>query len=284
MSPYDELRLLLGSCEDGETRKEICPHCGGGRTGELSLSITRFSSTSGAYQCKRASCAKEGWIGDRYGTHYAPVNKPKEREARIYDGTIEEISDDNVERYADKYGWTSEEVRRTGVGWSPEYQRSVWKILSPTGSVRGIELRTLNPQSRAKTLHFRHSADEWVGYVGLDRDGGAEARSGRSGSSTDGQGGQPLVAVEDLISAYRVGQVYPCAAVMGSHITFDILMDLMKVSHTIVLMLDRDATEKAEKFARRFSFLCPDFVHIPITRDLKYEDPEKIKDIIEAYR
>ena len=67
---------------------------------------------------------------------------------------------------------------------------------------------------------------------------------------------------------------------MGSHLNFEILVDLMKVSENIVLVLDRDATTKAEKFAKRFSFLCPGIVHIPITRDLKYESPEKIKDIL----
>jgi hypothetical protein len=67
---------------------------------------------------------------------------------------------------------------------------------------------------------------------------------------------------------------------MGSHLTFETLVDLMKVSEKIILCLDRDATEKAEKFAKRFSFLCPDFVHIPLTRDLKYESQASIKEIL----
>lgn len=79
---------------------------------------------------------------------------------------------------------------------------------------------------------------------------------------------------------HRVGQVYPAACIMGSHLTFETLVDLMKVSEKIILCLDRDATEKAEKFAKRFSFLCPDFVHIPLTRDLKYESQASIKEIL----
>lgn len=299
MSGYEELRLLLGACGEFETRKEICPFCHGGRSGEVSLSVTRFPSNSGAYQCKRASCGKEGWIGERYGTHYKPVVQQKEWEPRIYDGTIEELPDDIANEYANKYGWSPEEVRSSGVGWSPEYRRTVWKINSATGVVRGIELRSLNVAARAKTLHFRHSADPWVGYCGLEREVrpgagdatcAAGAQGGRSGSGAyvvggDGSGlvrptDQVLVAVEDLLSAYRVGQVYPCATIMGSHLTFETLMDLMKVSERIVLCLDRDATEKAEKFAKRFSFLCPSFVHIPLQRDLKYESPDGIREIL----
>jgi hypothetical protein len=280
VSGYEELRLLLATCQDGETRKEICPFCGGGRSKEASLSITRFDEKSGAYQCKRASCGKEGYLGGNYGTHYKPVAKAKEWEPRIYDGTIEELPDDIADEYAVKYGWTREEVRDAALGWSPEYRRTAWEIRSPTGTRRGIELRTLNGHARAKTLHFRHSADTWVGYVESDRRSGSEAQGGRSGSTEDGARNQPLVAVEDLLSAYRVAQVYPAASIMGSHLTFETLTDLMKVSERIVLCLDRDATEKAEKFAQRFMFLCPGFTHIPLQRDLKYEQAEDIKKIV----
>lgn len=273
MSPYEELRLLLTTLGEGEQRSgEVCPHCSGGRSREGSLSITRFSGFSGAYKCNRASCGKEGYIGDRIGTHYSPPVKAKEWEPRIYDGTIEEVPDDIIKQYTDKYGWSEADFRATGCGWSPEYRRTVWKVLAPTGFVRGIELRTLNPESRTKTLHYRHSADAWVGYCST---GGAVFEAGVPRSSR-----QLLIAVEDLVSAYRVAAVYPAASIMGSHLTFDTLADLMKVSENLVLCLDRDATAKAEKFAARYQFLCPGFVHIPLQRDLKYEQPDRIKEII----
>lgn len=276
MSPYEELRLLLASLVEGEQRAgEVCPFCRGGRSGERTLSISRTGPRSGAYICHRAQCGKQGYVGESYGTHYNPPQRKAEWEPRIYDGTIEEISDEQLGIYANKYGWTCDEIRRTGVGWSPEYQRSVWKVCSPTGFVRGVELRTLDPYRRNKTLHFRHSADPWVGYCGLYQGAGSRGVSGVGGQSR-----QPLVAVEDMISMHRVGQVYPAACIMGSHLTFETLVDLMKVSEKIILCLDRDATEKAEKFAKRFSFLCPDFVHIPLTRDLKYESQASIKEIL----
>lgn len=69
---------------------------------------------------------------------------------------------------------------------------------------------------------------------------------------------------------------------MGSHLTVETLIDLMKVSQNIVLCLDRDATAKAEKFAKRFAFICPGLVHVPLQRDLKYETDQQIKEIIGA--
>jgi hypothetical protein len=287
VSPYEELRLLLTTLVEGEQRSgEMCPFCRGGRSGEGSLSLVRHAVNAGAYKCNRAACGKEGYIGERYGTHYRPPAQQIKPEwaPRIYDGTIEEVPDDIIKQYSAKYGWSEEDLRASGCGWSPEYRRTTWKVCAPDGFVRGIELRTLNPQSRAKTLHFRHSADPWVGYVGVHQRTGEKDPGGRKERETAGEAllvrERCLVAVEDLLSAYRVRQVYPAASIMGSHITFETLVDLMKVSENLVLVLDRDATEKAEKFAKRYSFLCPGFVHIPITRDLKYESPEKIKEIL----
>ena len=59
-------------------------------------------------------------------------------------------------------------------------------------------------------------------------------------------------------------------------------MDLMGVSENIILCLDRDATQKAEKFAKRYAFICPGLVHVPLQQDLKYENKDRIKEIIEA--
>lgn len=287
MSAYQELRLLLAAIpEGGQGEKQICPFCSGGRSGEKSLDIVRFEGYSGAYQCKRAQCGKEGYIGERFGTHYQPPTQQiaKEWAPRIYDGTIEELPDDIIEQWPAKYGWSEADIRATGCGWSPEYRRTAWKIHSPTGALRGIELRTFDPKSRAKTLHFRHSADPWVGYVGLHREAGEGGQDGGRRAEAIGarasEHGSVIVAVEDLMSAYRVGQVYPAASIMGSHLTFETLMDLMQVSEKVVLCLDRDATTKAEKFAARYRFLCPEFVHVPLQRDLKYEQPDRIKEII----
>lgn len=263
MSPYEELRVLLALVGEGQQgEKQTCPFCGGGREREKSLDIVRFEGNSGAYQCKRANCGKEGYIGKRYGTHYTPANRPPAFRPRNFSGTIEKVPDDIAKHYTDKYGWTEREFAESGCGWSPEYNRSVWKICSPTGAIRGFELRSHRDEDRPKTLHYRHSADAWVGYYGLGERQGL------------------VVAVEDCLSAYKVGRVYPAASIMGSHLTFDMLVDLMKVSENIVLCLDRDATTKAEKFAKRFAFICPNLIHVPLQRDLKYEREEAIKEIL----
>lgn len=265
MYPYEELRLLLASMFEGEQRSgEVCPFCRGGRSGDKSLSIYKSSATSGAYSCKRAKCGKEGYIGERFGTHYTPENRNKEFQPRIYSGNVEEVPDVVREYYIAKYGFTEKDFRDSGCGWSPEYQRTVWAVTAPNHAVRGYELRSHRDEDRPKTLHYRHSPDPWVGYFGAAP-----------------TGNHVIVCVEDLISAYKVGQVYPCASLMGSHINYDIIIDLLAVSDNVVLCLDRDATTKAEKFVKRYQFICPNIVHVPLQQDLKYENKDQIKAIIE---
>jgi hypothetical protein len=263
VTPYEELRLLLSSIpEQSQGEKQLCPFCGGGRKGERSLDIFHHQGGSGAYQCKRAQCGKEGYIGDSFGTHYTPQQRPKEFEPRIFDGLAEDVPEDVREYYLRKYGWSREDFDRTGCRWSYEYHRTVWQVRAPDGTLRGIELRSHYDKDRAKTLHYRHTSEPWIGYVGVGRTQGC------------------LVAVEDLLSAHRVSSVYPAASIMGSHLTFDMLMDMTKVSENIVLCLDRDATEKAAKIVKRYAFICPGLVHVPLLRDLKYENKDSIEEIL----
>jgi hypothetical protein len=282
VSPYEELRLLHSTLGEGEQRGgELCPFCRGGRSGEKSLSIKRHLGNSGSYICHRGQCGKEGHIGERYGTHYTPPNRKAEFEPRIFPGIIEnEVPDHVREFYTNKYGWDAETALRAPIRWSPDYQRSVWEIVGPDGTVRGLELRSHRDKDRAKTLHYRHSPEPWVGHYRTavhDSQGGSGAGSEQPGSTES-----RIVAVEDLVSAWRVSEVFNSAAIMGSHLNFDILMDLMEVSPNVVLCLDRDATAKAAKFTKRFGFLCPDLIYIPLQRDLKYENNESIKAIVES--
>jgi hypothetical protein len=58
-------------------------------------------------------------------------------------------------------------------------------------------------------------------------------------------------------------------------------MDLLSVSETIVLALDRDATDTAIGFANRYGMLAPSLTVLPLMRDLKYEDSPTITCMIE---
>lgn len=268
----EELRLLARTLFEGEQRNgEVCPFCRGGRTGEKSLRITRLPSGTCLYICGRASCGRKGRLEGTTGAggfalHDAPTDrKPRDFEPRIFRGTLEEVPDVIREYYISKYGFREKDFRETSCRWSPEYNRTAWEVRSPIGAVRGYELRSHRDEDRPKTLHYRHSPDAWVGWVGVDK--GAQREF--------------VVVVEDIISAHKVaGAGFTAASIMGSNVSLDVLIDLMRVTENVVLCLDKDATDKAIKTVNRFGFLAPGMVCLPIERDLKYETHERIIEII----
>lgn len=265
MTPYDQIRQLSVGLYTGEQRGgELCPFCRGGRTGERSFSFTKTVVGAIVYQCKRGSCGRTGRVDGPVGLHNVEAKRP-EFTPRHYTGTFLDVPEVISEYYIAKFGFSDREWRDAGVRWSPEYNRTVWRVCSPSLVVRGYELRDHTAEGRLKTLHYRHSPDEWLGWFPKQRSG-------------DGRG---LVLVEDMISAYKVH----CAGLnsvclMGSHVSMDNLLEILKYGDELKLALDRDATDKAVKLARRFQFIAPHLQVIPLQRDLKYEDSDQIKKII----
>lgn len=70
-------------------------------------------------------------------------------------------------------------------------------------------------------------------------------------------------------------------SLMGTNLNLDKLLDLLRVSESIVLALDRDATDKSVKYAKRYALLAPGMKVLPLERDLKYEDTTTIRKMVE---
>lgn len=261
---YDQLRLHAAALGSGDSVKIVCPFCRGGRSGEESLSLTRTATGAVVYQCHRAQCPRKGRLDGSYGLHDKGdgTRRPSEFEPRIYSGAIEELPDEARDFFTGKYSFSAETVNRY-VGWDPEYKRSVWQVNSPAGAVRGFELRAIHDTRRPKTLHYRHSADAWVGYYGEITN--------------------QIVVVEDLVSALKVSSVCRSASLMGSHLSLEKLLDVAKISENIILALDRDATAKASAFCLRYALLIPDLRMMPLQRDLKYWTHEEIRYALADY-
>lgn len=293
MNAHDELRLLAAGLYSGETRAGgICPFCRGGRTGEGSLSITQLPSGVALYNCHRAACGRAGRIGGTWTANdgLKDGSKSKEFEPRLYDpsndvdpfdtrGDVDEqlqIERGTVLKWLGRFGLASEDATRR---WNPGNQRTVWEVRSSLGTLRGFELRAYRDDHKPKTLYYRHTAEPWVGWFQP-----RWVRSGcRGGGGTEESTGawRVVVAVEDCVSAYKVSMAgFSAASLMGTNLNMDRLLDLLSVSEHIVLALDRDATDKALGFARRYALLAPSLVVLPLQRDLKYEDVDTIKTMI----
>lgn len=271
---FIQLRHFAATVENGLTERCECPWCGGGESKEAAFAITRVSEAEAKYICHRASCGKHGRIAVwgfklRQFEDNSAV-KGKQFTPRLYSDDTRELSAEWVSELLDLYGITQSEA--LGANWRTELVSGnlVCPVLSHSGVVRGYEVRRSKVQvpyvSSPKTESYRLLECPWLGWYRETHSSGT------------------VVLVEDAISALKVSRHFQVACLHGSHITLEMLLEVLEiagVSDNIMLALDADATGKALKFAAEWRFLAPNFRCVPLSnKDLKYESDEEIQRII----
>ena len=283
---FIRLRQFAATIELGVTsREELCPWCGGGESKEPSFAITRTSEAAAKYCCHRASCGRASRLAV-WGFRLEPIlddsaQKGKQFTPRLYTGDTFELGDEWLAELLDRYEIGLPEIRREG--WREEIGSGnlVVPVRSPLGVVRGIEVRRSKVQiphvAGPKTKSYRFLDEPWLGWFRTLNTG-----PDSQGEST-GRNSGPVVLVEDVISALKVSRHFQCASLMGSHITLEMLLEVLEitgVNQEIILALDRDATSKALKFVVEWRFLAPNFRCVPLSKDLKYSTDKEIKAIL----
>jgi hypothetical protein len=75
--------------------------------------------------------------------------------------------------------------------------------------------------------------------------------------------------VEDIPSAIRASRYMSSCALLGTHLSEDIVATLARNFHTIYLALDNDATKKAIGYKRKYSLSFGNFIVVPLSKDVK---------------
>lgn len=91
---------------------------------------------------------------------------------------------------------------------------------------------------KPKTIMYQHRESSKLGWFRADRE-------------------RKVVLVEDLVSAAKVSEHCNAAALLGTHLTKEMLDDLVIHCHEVYIWLDPDATNKASKLARELSLVFP---------------------------
>lgn len=274
---YIQLRKYADEVQIGttETRWD-CPFCGGGGNKDRAFSITRTDEVTVLYDCHRASCGRSGRVSSP-GIHIprldpktiivsdnSPVSvrkfTPKE-----YRGNLGELGTKWLSSLSNRFGLEPEELLDEGWREDIETGRLVYPIRSSIGLRRGFETRRApwHDAGIPKTIAYREHDCPWVGWF-------------------RGIGTGPVVLVEDMVSALKVSRQYQVACLMGSHIGIEHIWEISSVHKEagIILALDRDATEKAERFVRDWQFVLSNFRHVLLSNDLKHSSDKEIKEII----
>jgi len=89
-----------------------------------------------------------------------------------------------------------------------------------------------------------------------------------------------VVVVEDMLSATKVARAYTSACLHGTNLGRAKLEEIVEEGKIIVIALDQDATLKSYKLLKEWG-LYADFRVAVLDKDLKYEDDERIRKIVE---
>lgn len=198
------------------------------------------------YKCFRASCGKAGW-GRGAVT-------PREKEARYFTKPTQSLSTQQAEFLCLHFSLAH--VPR--VTYSPDEDRFVFEVLGPQGGLRGSMARSYSG-AEPKTLAYRAKTEEpWMHW---------------SWKPVRAMEPEPVVIVEDIVSAEKVGQAgfYRGCALLGTHIDLERAQEIKTVAGgaRVIIALDKDATIKAINYYGKFGDFIPNLTVLALDRDLK---------------
>ena len=204
------------------------------------LCITREGSVV-KWHCHRASCTEQGTR--RITKLSEGLSLEREGEARPKPRISLQRS---VELYEKMYG--------------TNYEERIVK--DEKGNKQGVILRKLDRQSPAPKDYNIINPD-WIGL-----------------HFPSPFYGDTIMLVEDIPSANKMNEFFPCAALLGVHLSEEKLDYLLKLGvKRAILALDNDATRQALRLSRRYIISTE---VLALQRDLKDEPEERLKDMAEA--
>ena len=216
------MRLSLNNIdlEVGETSRTTCPFC---HAKEQSFTITRVAAGL-IYNCYRASCPSKAGFEPTIGVPRKSKRKVKEFKPREFNYALEELPENIYEMFYSKYDISRDLLDENEVLWSPVLERVAIPIRNYLGYVCGMVARTFedNPQG-AKAISYWFNDTPKVYYP----------------NNMNFSGGEVSV-VEDPISAMKLNEFTPTAALLGTHMSEEMVFELRKRGRNLNILLDAD--------------------------------------------
>lgn len=93
-------------------------------------------------------------------------------------------------------------------------------------------------------------------------------------------GVDPIVVVEDVVSAIKVGRVGTGLPLFGSHMPPDWIARLVRLRPKVAVWLDPDKVLEARKLAKKIGLLLPETRTVETEMDPKDYSTEQIKEFL----
>lgn len=233
-----------------------------------SMSVKRVA-VGFVYICHRASCAEGhsgGIVSDTIDmAHFNSAPRRKEFIPKTYKGPMSLIPEDIAASILYPYGITKPIQIKQGMKYLPYESRIYFPVYNNIGATIGGQSKAISKLVKPKNISYRQSNGPWIHYPkGMKHEG-------------------PLVLVEDIISANKVVAAGKrAAAIMGTHLSKEVLDHLIATEPDIILMLDGDASALAAEMKQDYGILFRNFVVVPLSngKDPKDLSIEELREIL----
>ena len=229
-----------------ETINTYCPFCEARH--EKKFYITR-TSTGLLYYCHRGTCGRHGIVG----AEYTDVAGRKRERFKVFKGNLITLPKEIWGEIFSKYDIGYDRCMEQGIKYAQEERRIYFPIYNERGYQIGENLKAVSAETQPKNLILR-----WSDYPNVH-------------FPLRQEHGDSIVLVEDHISALKIAEVGYSAALMGTHLSTEVvrLFKSMEIK-TLKVMLDGDAILPATKIYTDYKGLFDiKIIPLPLTLDPK---------------
>ena len=238
ISPRDRVSLDYAYIGEGETvNGGTCPSCGGGVSGDRSLSVSRKDGVL-LWICYRATCRFAGSSGRSTAGTVSNTSVPSSRAvagrwiARDADSLPVEIR----EMLSTRYSIDPSLAARGGFGWSATDSRLTMPVRSYEGEELGVMLRALDGRKPKVVSHTEKGAMAWY-----------------TNHTTPG-----IIIVEDQLSAVRASRYLSSVALLGTNLSEERVAEIRRTRNSpVYLALDNDAIVSAVRYVIKYRSTLP---------------------------
>jgi len=266
LSPEQEaISLAALDLAQGQTMRSACPFCHA--THEASLAVTRQAEGL-VYTCPRAKCGQRGFIPSQgYDPHWEKQQPKADKPVKSFDYDLYELPPSLRRMFHDKYDITEDELSQNGFKYAPDANRVAMPIFNWIGYSVGTVARSYAENCKgAKAISYFNDGQAHLHYVPYA-----------------GQRSSAVVCVEDIPSAIRCARFSRACAILGSHLSDDMVAELAGHTQHIILALDPDATAKAFKLRDRYRMYFRNFDVRVLSKDPKdMDDDQLLQEVYDA--
>lgn len=254
----NEIRLLAANQQVGETTITHCVFCG---SDERKLSITRLEGGV-LYNCFRASCNGKGFIPSMPSglSDYKPVKKFT---PHIFDHPTEQLDEKTMVTLERKYWITRTVTSLNQIHTTFNRCALVMPLFTNNYEIFGYQTKRLvASQFGTKAITYLEKDVVPISY----------SKSVFPYSPT-------LILVEDKLSAYRCSEFAHSAALLGTDLNDEKILDILRGGfRDIVIALDPDAVSKEIKLVNKYKLFFNSMRGASLSNDPKDLHPIQLKE------